>query len=538
MGHMFVDARSLPNGQKIETDVCIVGAGAAGIVLAREFTGKPFRVALLSGGDLDVSPDAQSLNSGTNVGLPYFPLDLTHARAFGGTTAWWGGHCRPLTDFDFEAKDWIPYSGWPFGKAEIQGHYTKAASICSLPVHTWDTSLWEKKYGLSTLPLDLKLLHTRVAQLVHPAAQRRFGSVYRDEVSKAGNVTTYLNANVTSIETDRNGKNVTGLQLASLSGWRGQIAAKVYILAAGGLQNPRLLLASNRVRAKGIGNEHDVVGRFFAEHPRFEAGIFLPSRVRPPVGIYDDIYLNAHAAIKGYLGTSPELARTKQMTDIQLRLENQYAPSYQRALNSRGVAAARRMAKDIENKDFPDNFAKDVMNVAADLDQILRVAYLWLYERKHFHRMSIATRIEPAPNPDSRVTLIEDRDALGMPRMQLDWRLSEIDKRSVRIAMETFAHEVGRTGLGRVQINFEDDGNPRTWPADLEGGWHLMGTTRMCDDPKRGVVDRNCKVHGVSNLWIAGSSVFPTAGSGTPTMLLIALALRLAEQITHRMASQ
>jgi choline dehydrogenase-like flavoprotein len=102
--------------------------------------------------------------------------------------------------------------------------------------------------------------------------------------------------------------------------------------------------------------------------------------------------------------------------------------------------------------------------------------------------------------------------------------------------MEAFAHEVGRTGLGRVQITFEDDGDPRNWPPSLEGGWHNMGTTRMSDDPKRGVVDRNCRLHGVSNLWIAGSSVFPTAGSGTPTMLLIALALRLAEHVTQRMA--
>ena len=133
---LFIDARTLPAGHQITTDVCVIGAGAAGITLAREFTGKPFQVAMLEGGNLDIEPEAQTLNSGFNVGLPYFPLDMTHARCFGGTTEWWGGHCRPLSEYDFEAKEWIPHSGWPITKNEVQPYYKRAEKMCSLPFHT------------------------------------------------------------------------------------------------------------------------------------------------------------------------------------------------------------------------------------------------------------------------------------------------------------------------------------------------------------------------------------------------------------------
>jgi choline dehydrogenase-like flavoprotein len=147
--------------------------------------------------------------------------------------------------------------------------------------------------------------------------------------------------------------------------------------------------------------------------------------------------------------------------------------------------------------------------------------------------INLSTRIEQAPNPDSRVVLTTERDQLGMPRVALDWRLSEIDRRNVRRSLEVLGAEVGAAGIGRLKILFDEDG--QDWPEDLGGGCHHMGTTRMSDDPKQGVVDRDCRVHGMSNLFVAGSSVFPTGGGGTPTMTLVALALRLAVRIKEVM---
>jgi choline dehydrogenase-like flavoprotein len=143
------------------------------------------------------------------------------------------------------------------------------------------------------------------------------------------------------------------------------------------------------------------------------------------------------------------------------------------------------------------------------------------------------TRIDSVPNPDSRVTLSDRRDALGMPRVRLDWRLEALDYHSARRALEIVGAEVGRAGIGRVRVTLDD---PSKWPEDLAGGYHHMGTTRMSNDPHRGVVNRNGRVHGVRNLFVAGSSVFPTAGSGTPTLTIVALALRLAERLKRALS--
>jgi choline dehydrogenase-like flavoprotein len=167
------------------------------------------------------------------------------------------------------------------------------------------------------------------------------------------------------------------------------------------------------------------------------------------------------------------------------------------------------------------------------LGDIAFVANDEIFSNTPIEHIKLSTRIDPVPNPDSRVSLGTERDALGLPRIQLHWQLSPLDKHSVRRTLEIIGAELGRTGLGRLQINLDEDDT--TWPEDTRGGWHHMGTTRMSDDPKRGVVDRNCQVHGISNLFIAGSSVFPTAGSGTPTMMLVSLALRLADHIKERM---
>ena len=142
--------------------------------------------------------------------------------------------------------------------------------------------------------------------------------------------------------------------------------------------------------------------------------------------------------------------------------------------------------------------------------------------------------LEQAPNPASRVRLIEQRDALGMPRVQLEWRLSGLDKRSIRRAHELLARELGRAGLGRLQLMLSED--EHRWPPELGGGRHHMGTTRMHRDPARGVVDPDCRVHGVGNLYVAGSSVFPTVGAANPTLTIVALALRLADHLVEQLA--
>jgi choline dehydrogenase-like flavoprotein len=137
------------------------------------------------------------------------------------------------------------------------------------------------------------------------------------------------------------------------------------------------------------------------------------------------------------------------------------------------------------------------------------------------------------PNPNSRVMLDDKRDALGLPRAKLDWRLTDTDKTTIRIAQEELSLAFGAAGLGRVKTVFREAG---PWPSTIQGGNHHMGTTRMSADPRTGVVDSDCRVHGLANLWIGGSSVFPTTGTSNPTLTILALALRLASHLKERMA--
>lgn len=531
-----IDARGIPLDQLIETDVCIIGAGAAGITLARDFRDAPFRVALLESGGMEFDGGPQSLNGGKNIGLPYFPLGATRLRLFGGTTNHWGGTCRPFADLDFEARDWVPYSGWPVRKSDLLPYYERAQGVCKVASPEWETAVWEKLSELYALPLNRDRVITRVAQIV-PKWFRSFALLYRDEVLRAQNVTTYVNATVSSLETNEAGRTVTRVRIACLGGARFWLVAKIIVLAAGGIENARILLLSRSKHSNGLGNQYDLVGRFFMEHPRFVAGVFRPSDPQLSVGFYR---YNRVAGIyfKSYLALPEAMQRAEKVQDVQVRMTPVYDASYTGAVNSEGIASLKRLAETFRDRDIPDDFGNHLKNVIADMDDVLVVGYWWM--RTHdgtppVQQVNLVTRIDPVPNPDSRVTLARERDPLDMNRIQLDWRLDAADKRSIVRSLDLIGREIGRSGLGRLQITLADDDT--SWPNDLKGGWHHMGTTRMADTPEKGVVDRECKVHGISNLYIAGSSVFPTAGSGTPTLLIIALALRLAEHIKKSMSS-
>ncbi len=521
---MFIDARTLPKNQVIETDVCIVGAGAAGITLAREFIGQTFRVSLLESGGLEFAEETQSLYKGENIGLPYFPLDDCRLRFFGGTTNHWEGLCRPLDEIDFETRDWIPYSGWPFDKTHLDPFYQRAQSICQLGPFAYDVEFWENPKTAPRLPFVGNRVMTQIFQFSPPT---RFGEVYRNEIMGAGNVSTYLHANVVDIETNEAAQTVTRLRVATLGGNRFWVTAKLFILAAGGIENPRLLLSSNTVQSAGLGNHHDLVGRFFMEHPKLDSGVFLPSDPHLSLPLYLS-HTVQRTSLMGFLTLAEEVLRSEQMVQVRAQLIPQEAVS-------KGVESFKLLRRMVRIRKMPDKFWIHLRNVIADIDNVAIKAY-----RKVFPGTSLPVGflqlrnfIESTPNPTSRVTLSDERDDLGKKRVQLHWRLNPIDKRSLRRAHEIFGQELGRAGLGRLRVDLDDDDT--RWPASLRGVRHHMGTTRMHRNPKHGVVDEHCRVHEMANLFIAGSSVFPTVGHANPTLTIVALAVRLADHVKKLM---
>jgi choline dehydrogenase-like flavoprotein len=526
---LFFDARTLPENRVIETDVCIVGAGAAGITLAREFAGEKFRVCLLESGGLELDEATQSLYKGDNVGLPYFSLDETRFRYFGGTTSAWKGACRPLDEMDFEKRPWVPYSGWPFGKSHLDPYYERAQSICQLGPFAYNAKYWEDGNASSRLPMASDRVITTVFQFSPPT---RFGEVYREEVVKADNIATYLNANVVEIETNETARSVVRLRVVTLEGNGFWVSGKLFILATGGIETPRLLLTSTKVQSSGLGNKYDLVGRFFIEHPHLVSGIIVPSDSSISLGLYG-FHRVRDVRIRGALALSEEVLRREKMLNFGTSLRpvaSKILEYYEKAEASKGVGSYRQLRRSIRQGNIPEDFWHHLWSVIADVDDIAIHLYGKMFVSKDAVKIiKLVNQTEQAPNPDSRVTLSEKRDRLGMNRVRLNWRLSEMDKRSLRRAHEIIGQELGRAGLGRLKVELDEDDT--TWPPYLEGGHHHMGTTRMHVDPKHGVVDEDCRVHGISNLFVAGPSVFPTCGYANPMLTIVALSLRLADHV-------
>jgi choline dehydrogenase-like flavoprotein len=515
--NVFLDARELPTGTVVETDVCIVGAGAAGITIARELAGSRFRVCLLESGGLDYDPQVQDMYKGSNIGRDYYDLDVCRLRYFGGTTNHWAGWCRPLEAIDFEKRSWIPHSGWPFGFGEIEPYYPRAYEICQVPSPEVVEKITAAQVTRGDSPVsDDGRVVTLTAQFSPPT---RFGEVYRSELRAASGVSVYLNANVVNIDMNDVARSVVGLDVATLDGNSFRITGRHFILAAGGIENPRLMLACNKVQTAGIGNRYDLVGRFFMEHPEPPTGLFMPTRPHDPKwAAYDKSHREASREPLRLMSLHPSILEREQLLNSAVGLGHGRSEAW---------AAARRLILAFKKREMPEQFASDLYSVISDLDGFANDAYYKFHGAKTDSAdvFSIDSYCQQAPNPDSRVTLAAERDALGLPRANLDWRLTELDRHTVRRTLEIVGAELGRLGLGRVKVDFED------WPDDFLKGNHHIGTTRMSDDPKLGVVDASCRVHDIQNLFIAGSSVFPTAGSAAPTLTIVAMALRLAEHL-------
>lgn len=552
---MLINASTLPEDTLIETDICIIGAGAAGITLAREFINQPYQVCLLEGGGLDFDEVTQSLYAGENIGVPYFPLKESRARYLGGSTNLWGGWSRPLDDIDFEDRPWMPYSGWPFTKAELYPYYERAQKVSNLGPFEYDYAYWEdtlRQHKRQQLPFLGNQLVPYIWQLV-PPTHVRFGQAYRPEIQQASNINTYLHANVVEIDTNDTAQSVTRLRVATLAGKKFWVSAKTFILAVGGIENPRLLLNANKVQSTGLGNQHDLVGRFFMEHPYLISGQI---RLASSADLYTQRHFHVGQITMGTaLGLSKEVQKREQILNFCTRLipfEEEWVDAFNRLrFKYRQTIAHKAFPNaggESHRKYFPtlsegrkykgeSTFMQDLGKVIAKLDRVTIQAYAKLVHKRAFSSGNTNfcdTHLigEQAPNPDSRVMLSRDRDRLGLNCAQLDWRLSPLDKYTMARSQQIIAQEFERSGLGKLQIDLTDDDT--SWRS-VNGSYHHIGTTRMSINPRQGVVNEHCQVHGISNLYVAGSSVFSTSGLSNPTLTIIALAIRLADHIKGRM---
>lgn len=530
---MFIDARTVAKGTTVKTDVCIVGGGAAGITLAREFIGRSVNVCLLESGGFQLDVDTQTLYRGQSVGFPYLPLEATRLRFLGGTTNHWGGACRPLDDIDFRKRDWVPHSGWPFGLQHMVPYYERAHQTLKLGPFRYSAEDWTRP-DLPCARFDGTTLRSAVLQQSPPV---RFGIVYRDALQRAVNVRTYLNANVLEIETGASGREVQRLRASSLAGNQFYVSARYYVLAAGGIETARLLLLSDKVNHNGLGNSSGLVGRYFMDHPIAgwgKVGSIAPLNL--PLRFYGDRVkgtrvLNGarkEATIWGFVTPTAQTLERHKLLNFGIAIRRPPTP------DADGVESARYFRYAIQQREWPEELWTHVRNVIADLDDIAVHGARKLTDTDPpTDKVEIMYWSEQQPNPSSRVYLSRERDFFGQQRVVLDWRLSDADKRNLHMAMRILAIEIGKANIGRLHVEpaaLSDQLEPL-----LEGSFHHMGTTRMHNDPKQGVVNANCRLHDVANLYIASSAVFPAVGHANCTVTIVALATRLADHLKQQL---
>jgi choline dehydrogenase-like flavoprotein len=498
---MIRDILDHPEGAAIDAEVVVVGSGIAGAEVATTLARRGRDVVILESGRTAFEPAIQALNAIEFLGKPHRPSDpeasyqkylpaelrgVSRLRQLGGTSNVWTGKWKPFEPTDFEPRPWIPNTGWPLRRDDLEPFYRATAA----------------DYGLGDFAAEARRPEVQALRAAVEKAGLKMGSFYWEAVPTrtparfaadlAGDALRVVTgATVTGLELDPAGRRVAEVVARSLEGRTIRARAGAVVLATGALEGPRILLASNRQRPAGIGNEHDLVGRFYTDHPKHHSGELIPG---PLVRAFArELQYGPKPRFCVSFALADEVQRERRLLEHSVYLKPLYAG---RAGRLGALLKGRRPARD---------------------------------GRGHATRYKVLVVSEQVPTRDSRVTLGPERDALGVPKLQLDWRLTDQDAASLREVVDQLTRRFAAAGLGRF-----DFGDAPPSLDIMTDAAHQMGATRMGANPREGVVDVDCKVFGVDNLYIVSSSVFPCGPTYSPTFTILALARRLAE----RLASQ
>ena len=538
---MITDARTVPAGTELSADVCIVGAGPAGISMARELGAAGVRVVLLESGGRDPDRFAAALNRGESVGRPYFRLERSRIRAFGGTSRHWhddGYRSRPLDDIDFERRDAVPHSGWPIGRADLDPYYERAHVASQLSGVPFDDDAWGAPLDPELAERWRGLLRATVFRI--GAGAPVFFASHDAALERQPGVTVVLHATVTDLELDEHRRAVRSVTAQAPDRRRFTVASSAFVLAAGGIENPRFLLLHEHQRRGGLGNEHDLVGRCFMEHLHMVAGTLNVSDPSWRRRLPSDDVVDGDVRYRHTISIHPEVLRREGLCSTAF-----YLATVVSADAGIGLQSLRVLRAATNSVPLPPGLPRHVANVARRAPDIARHLRR---RRQHLplvplEVLEVTAIAEQTPNPASRVTLGKRTDAFGQRVARLDWRTTDEDVRSVRRSFDILERELRAVGAGtfanrHAELFDEAEADDLFAPRHTVGEYHHMGTTRMHDDPRHGVVDRDCRVHGTDNLYVAGSSVFPTSGHANPTLTIVALALRLADHVRDEVAGR
>jgi choline dehydrogenase-like flavoprotein len=538
---MLIDATALSADQRLEVDVCVVGAGPAGLTVAGELERAGVDCLVVEAGAVEAVPDddghderhrrddrtaagrrAEPERGGETAGHPYFRLDRTRAAGFGGTSRLWPPadalRCRRLDAVDFEERREIGRGGWPFGLSDLVAHYERAEELLALPADD-DPGHWEASSGAPRLPLSPSRVDTVMARFAPVDVFR----TQLDHVRASPRLRLLAGASVVELEADEAGRRAHSARVALAPGRYVHVVARRFVLAGGAIETARLLLASRRGPGPALGDPHGLVGRFFMEHLHTWSAALHPS---PDAWRHARLYERHRSPIGDAMGllTFPaDVLRAEALPNVGI-----FFHAVPAARTGTVAVALHGVHRAVAYRRWPppSGTARRVAQLVRRPGATVAAARAWRTGGPA-ERFDLMVMSEQLPSPRSRVTLADRRDHLGMPLARLDWAVDDADRDTVARAQHLLAESLEQAGLG-VVTGFADELDP---PPLSSGGYHHLGTTRMDPDPARGVVDADGRVHELTNLYVTGGSVFPTGGFTNPTLTIVALAVRLARHL-------
>lgn len=488
-------------------DYCIIGTGPAGTSVLEPLVGTDARVCILESGSSKFSAQADALSTVRSEGIEIKPH--SRERIIGGTSSTWAGQASELDSIDFEYREWVEYSGWPIDDTDIAEYYTGASEKFEFAPYSW----FSQDFQFSNVP-DWKRLTEK--SFISSSTPENFGEHVLNWAKDSDQLDLYLESTVTSLEGDPNSGEVSHAVVRDYTGSRWEYFADSFILACGGIEIPRLLLNSTFACDAGLGNENDTVGRYFMNHPKGTYGkVQLEDfREKLPFAKGSVSYQDGYS---GYFGIRP--------TDIVQR-EEKILNSY---IRLEPVFFWKNFGRDV------DQMFEDIYHAAETFPRLKSRILIGVYRLaekmggyKKSNLFNIRNFMEMEPKPENRVVLSNATDQFGVPRPVVKHQPTELDKKSMIRIHDIFEKEITEHTWGRCETRLTDDID--TWPIDLDSSHH-MGTTRMGNDPDNSVVNENCRLHHSPNVYIAGSSVFPTSGNANPTYTIVALGLRLGRHL-------